>query len=343
MRGHTPSRRQLLGSLGAFAGGVAAQVRLVPWEDLVNTLEYETQARLKLPPPVYAQIAGGDRAAFDRITLRPRLLVPVLDMDLSITLFGDAHFTPILVAPVGDQKRFDADAEVATVKGASTAKAAMVVSSRSTVPIETLAAHSTTPLWYQVFPGDAAARTQIQHAVKAGCKAICVTVGAMPSAAGVRAAATIAPVDWAAVAALKRGVSVPMIVKGIATPAGARLALRHGADGIVVSNYGGIVGSSRQSPILALADIVDAVAGRVPVLADGSFRRGTDILKALAFGAQAVLVGRPVMWGLAAYGAAGVQGVIEMLQTELARYMGQCGKSNLKMLDRTVVKVHGAR
>ena len=145
--------------------------------------------------------------------------------------------------------------------------------------------------------------------------------------------------DWAAFSALKRGVSVPVLVKGITTPDAARLALQNGADGIVVSTYG-LVSSSKQAPILALPNIVDAVAGKVPVLVDGSFRRGTDILKALAFGAQGVLLGRPVMWGLAAYGADGVQGVVEMLQTELARYMGLCGKSNLKVLDRTMVKVH---
>ena len=134
---------------------------------------------------------------------------------------------------------------------------------------------------------------------------------------------------------------MPVLVKGIATPDAARLALQHGADGIIVSNYGGLVGPGTDAPILALPQIVDAVDGKVPVLVDGSFRRGTDILKALAFGAQGVLVGRPVMWGLAAYGADGVQGVVEMLQTELARYMGMCGKSHVGMLDRTILRVHG--
>ena len=100
-------------------------------------------------------------------------------------------------------------------------------------------------------------------------------------------------------------------------------------------------GSSRGLFSLVPA-IVDAVAGKVPVLVDGSFRRGTDILKALAFGAQAVVVGRPVMWGLAAYGADGVQGVIEMLQTELARYMAMCGRSNVRMLGRDMLRVHAA-
>ena len=130
------------------------------------------------------------------------------------------------------------------------------------------------------------------------------------------------------------------MIKGITTPGAARLAVQHGADGIIVSNYGGPVGPGTDAPILTLPHIVDAVDGKVPVLVDGSFRRGTDILKALAFGARSVLVGRPAMWGLAAYGADGVQGVVEMLQTELARYMGMCGKSRVGMLDRTILRVH---
>ena len=110
-----------------------------------------------------------------------------------------------------------------------------------------------------------------------------------------------------------------------------------------MSNYGGLAGAGTDALVLTLPAIVDAVGGKVPVLVDGSFRRGTDILKALAFGAQSVLVARPVMWGLAAYGADGVQGVVEMLQTELARYMAMCGRPNLKMLDRTMLRVHGVR
>ena len=140
--------------------------------------------------------------------------------------------------------------------------------------------------------------------------------------------------------AIKQGVSVPVIVKGITTPAEATAALQHNVQGIIASNFGGLL-ANKDAMILALPNIVDAVGGKVPVLTDGSFRRGTDILKALAFGAKGVLLGRPVMWGLAAYGDAGVQSVIEMAQTELGRYMGMCGKPNLKALDRTAVKVHG--
>ena len=364
MSRHNVTRRQALGAAGAIVAGSVAgstldqgqmapapgvrpaepgSVRLAPRAELVNTLEYEEQARLKLAPAVYSLVSGGDRAAFDRITLRPRLLVPTLDMDLSVTLFGDKLFAPIVVGPIGNQRRFHPDGELATVKGASAARALTVVSSHSSVLPQEIEARAGTWLWYQVFASDAAARTQIQDAVKAGCRAICITVGAAPAPnGGRRGTATAAKTDWAAVDALKRGVSVPVMIKGITTPGAARLAMQHGADGIIVSNYGGRVGPGTDAPILALPQIVDAVDGKVPVLVDGSFRRGTDILKALAFGARSVLVGRPAMWGLAAYGADGVQGVVEMLQTELARYMGMCGKSRVGMLDRTILRVHGA-
>ena len=314
---------------------------MAPRAELVNTLEYEEQAKLKLAPAVYSLIAGGDRGSFDRITLRPRMLVDTLGLDLSVTLFGERLFAPIVIGPVADQRRFHPDGELATVRGAAAARAIMMVSSRSSVPLQEIAAQARIALWYQVFAGDPAARLQIQDAVNAGCKAICIMAGAAPAARGSRRSAIAAKVDWPAVDALKQGLRVPVLVKGIATPEAAQVALQHGVDGIIVSNYGGLAGSGTEAVVLTLPAIVDAVGGKVPVLVDGSFRRGTDILKALAFGAQSVLVARPVMWGLAAYGADGVQGIVEMLQTELARYMAMSGRPHLKLLDRTMLRVHG--
>jgi 4-hydroxymandelate oxidase len=353
------SRRQALGSVGAIVAGTIAgsklasgqtaapaapraapdmpKARVAPRDELVNVLEYEDEAKKTLAAGTFALIAGGDRAMFDRITLRPRMLVPTLDMDLSQTILGDTHFVPIIVGPVSEQKRFHVEGEVATAKGAAAAKAFIIVSSRSSMPLDQIAAANKN-FWYQVYASDAAAKTQIADGVKAGAKAIVITVGASPAATP--KLATPAAVNWTAVDSLKQGVTVPVLVKGITAPADATAALQHGAQGIIVSNYGGLL-TTKDAPILDLAKIVDAVAGKAPVLVDGSFRRGTDVLKALAFGAQGVIVARPVMWGLAAYGDAGVQGVVEMLQTELARYMGMCGKSTIKMLDRTVVKVHG--
>jgi 4-hydroxymandelate oxidase len=352
------SRRQAIEGVGAIVAGTiagggmakgqkpatrppadSAGPRVAPRDELVNTLEYEQEAKKKLAPATYALIAGGDRALMDRVTLRPRMLVPTLDMDLSINLFGEQHFTPILVAPIAYQKRFHPEGELATAKGATAGKAIMVVSSRSSAPLDQIAVAAKPSFWYQVFAAEAAAKQQVQDGIKGGAKAIVITVGAMPAPSG-PAVTSASPVNWSAVDAIKQGVGVPVLVKGITTPAEATAALQHGVQGIVVSNYGGL-GSGPGAMILTLPNVVDAVAGRVPVLVDGSFRRGTDILKALAFGAEGVLVGRPVMWGLSAYGHAGVRGVVQMLQTELARYMGMCGKSNLKALGRDVVKVHG--
>ena len=362
MSDHKVSRRKALGSVGAVVAGTVAgsamagqvpaaqrqerapweppvPVRVAPRDELVNLLEFEEEAKKKLQPATFALIAGGDRALLDRITLRPRMNIPTTDMDLSVTLFGEEHFTPIMVAPIADQKRFHPDAELATAKGAAAGKALMIVSSRSSVPLAEIAAVAKPSFWYQVYASDSAAKTQVQDAIKAGAKAIVVTVGASHAANGARPA-TPASINWSAVDAIKQGVGVPVIVKGITTPAEATAALQHNVQGIVASNYGGLL-TNKDAMILVLPNIVDAVAGKVPVLTDGSFRRGTDTFKALALGAQGVLLGRPLMWGLAAYGEAGVQSVIEMAQTELARYMGMCGKPNLKALDRTAVKVHG--
>jgi len=312
--------------------------RLSPREQLVNVLEYEAQARLKLGADTAADLADGDRSEFDRITLRPRMLVPTLDLDLSVTLLGDTFYAPILVAPIANQTRFHPEGERATVKGASAARAAAIVSSSTSVPIGALVTESATPIWYQVHAGDPAAPRQVATAVEAGCKAICVATGVSPFAPGRRPVP--ARIDWKAIDALTRDSPLPIVIKGVTTADAAATALRHNVHALIVSNHG-LAGSGREPLLLTLPAIVSAVAGKVPVLVDGSFRRGTDILKALAFGATAVAVGRPVMWGLAAYGADGVQGVIEMLQTELARYMAMCGRSTLGKLDRTVLQLHG--
>ena len=246
------NRRQALESVGAIVAGTVAgsalakgqapaarpaldpsAPRLAPMDELVNTLEFEEEAKKKLAPATYALIAGGDRAMMDRITLRPRMVVSTLDMDLSVTLFGEQHFTPILVAPISEQKRFHPDGELATAKGAAAGKAVMVVSSRSSVPLAQIAAAAKPSFWFQVYAGDANAKTQVQDAVKAGAKAIVITVGAAPAATGPRVA-TATPISWAAVDAIKQGVSVPVLVKGITTPAEATAALQHNVQGLVV-------------------------------------------------------------------------------------------------------------
>ena len=309
----------------------------VPRGDLVNVLEYETQARLVLGPAKMAPIAGSDRTVTDRITLRPRMNIPTRDMDLTCTLFGDQHFTPIVVGPIAGQKRFHPEGEVAMARGASAAKAAMVVSSDASLPLAAIAQAATTPLWLQVYANSPKVKDVLAEAGAAKAKAVIVTVNAGTSASGTPASAGI---DWAAIDAVVKGTSLPVIVKGVTRPEDAKEAVAHGAKGVVVSNYRGGSAAALPGTLLLVAPVVQAVGDSVPVLVDGSFRRGTDILKALGFGAKGVLIGRPVMWGLAAYGADGVQGVVEMLQTELARYMGMCGRPTLAAVDSSLVRVH---
>jgi 4-hydroxymandelate oxidase len=312
---------------------------LVPRADLVDVLEYEPQARLVLGPAKVAPILGSDRTVTDRITLRPRMNIPTRDLDLTSTLFGDQHFTPIIVGPIADQRRFHPDGEVAMARGASAAKAAMVVSSEASVPLASIAQAATTPLWLQVYAKSPKVKDVLAEASAAKAKAVIVTVNAGTSAGG-PATQTSARIDWTAVEAVVKGTSLPVIVKGITRPQDAKEAVARGAKGVVVSNYRGGNAAALAGTLLLVAPIVQAVGDQIPVLVDGSFRRGTDILKALGFGAKGVLIGRPVMWGLAAYGADGVQGVVEMLQTELARYMCMCGRPSLAAVNTSLVRVH---
>jgi 4-hydroxymandelate oxidase len=286
-----------------------------------------------------APIRGSDRTVTDRITLRPRMNIPTRDLDLTSTLFGDQHFTPIIVGPIADQKRFHADGEVATARGASAAKAAMVVSSDSSVPLAMIAQAATSPLWLQVYANSPKVKDVLAEAGAAKAKAVVVTVSAGTSASGPAMPVSVR-IDWAAVDAVVKGTSLPVVVKGITRPEDAKEAVARGAKGVVVSNYRGGNAATLTGTLLLVAPVVQVVGDQVSVLVDGSFRRGTDILKALSFGAKGVLIGRPVMWGLAAYGADGVQGVVEMLQTELARYMCMCGRPSLAAVDTGLVRVH---
>ena len=314
---------------------MAQPSRLPRREELVNTLEFEEVAKLALPPAVFATIAGSARAAFDRMTFRPRVLVPALDMDLSVQLLGETLFTPIIVGPVADQRRYHADGELATARGASAAHAVMIVSSRSSTPIDAIAAQMKTPLWYCVYP-DANARQQIARAIGAGCRAVFVAAGESDQPSQRTRAMSF---DWRTIEAIRGGVDVPVVIKGVMTPQQAKAAIEAGMHGVVVSDYGAAV-SDKQAPIEALASIVEVCAGKAAVLIDGSFRRGSDIAKALVLGAHATLVARPVMWGLAAYGADGVQAIIELLQNDLGRNMGALGAPNLKSLNRDMVRIH---
>jgi len=341
------TRRQALAAYGSLlatsplmrAQKLAGELpgRIPPVQELINAAEFEAVAERKLDSPTFGEIAGSERSAFDRITFRPRLMVDSRQMDLTTELFGQSLFTPILIGPLSRQKRFHPEGELAMVRGAAAAKALMVVADRSSDPIDRIAAQAKTPLWYQVYlePDTNGVRTRAERAIGAGCKALCVTLGneipGSPLTAGV---------DWSAIDLLRKGTNVPVLLKGVMSPEEARKAVASGVQGIVISNYAARSIPGITSPIEMLPSIADAVGGKVPILIDGSFRLGSDVLKALALGARAVLLGRPALWGLAAYGAEGVQNVVELIQSGLARDMAMCGQVNVKSLDRSLVRVH---
>lgn len=317
-----------------------------------------------------------NRAAFERIRLQNRVLADVAGGDTALELFGQRYAHPVFVAPVAFHKLAHADGEMATVLAASALGAGMVVSTQATLPLEDLAQAAQTPLWFQLYiqPDRAFTANLVHRAEAAGYRALVVTVDApinalrnreqragfaLPpglDAVNLRGMAALPPqtarpgessvlgspllaaaptwkdLDW-----LRSLTTLPILLKGIVAPDDARRALEHGVDGLIVSNHGGRTLDTLPAAIDALPAIAQAVNGRVPLLVDGGIRRGGDVLKALALGASAVLVGRPVIHGLAAAGAPGVAHVLHLLRTEFEIAMALCGCRDLAAIDRGVI------
>ncbi len=309
---------------------------MTPLDAFANVPEFEPMAERALNDAAFARIAGGERSALDRITFRPRMMVNTLDLDLSLELLGRTMFAPILVGPSSRQKRVHPDGERATAEGAAAAKATLVTAEHSGTPVEqtaTVAADS----WHQVYPDNdiEALVERARHARDAGCRAICLTLGDAGQGTG-----RAARYGWDAIERLREAAGIPLVLKGVMQPSDALEAAARGIAAIVVSNHGTGQAEGAAEPVAALSAVAEALEGRIPVLVDGGFRRGGDVLKAIALGATAALVCRPVLWGLAAYGAPGVQKVVEMLQTELARDMVQVGAVNLAAIRRDHIRVH---
>lgn len=323
--------------------------RITPRNELINVFEVEAMAQRKLPDTLFAAIAGGDRRPFEHMIFRPRRFINAVPLDLTVDLFGEKMYTPILAGPASHQQRFDPEGELAMARGVSAAKVAVVISSRSSQPVEKIAAEAKASAWYQIYPESdmGPVLSGVQQAVKAGCKVVCVTVGTPYRPTGAdgppnpaKLAADGNPrLTWDVVDQVRQAAKTPVVLKGIMSPDEARLAVEKKVDGIVVSNHGGRFVQGLVSPIEVLASVVDAVGGKVPVLIDGSFRRGSDIVKALALGARAVLVTRPLLWGLGAYGSEGVTTVLQILQSETVRCMSLNGKPTLALLDRSMVRI----
>ena len=318
-----------------------------------------------------------NREAFQKITFRPHMLVDVSKLDLSLELFGQKIEMPILVAPTAGHQQAHPDGELATIRAAGQVKTIMAVSSNSSYPIDKIGAAATGPFWFQLYtePDRDSARERVERALAAGAKAVVWTVdngylphrerllrdrlaspgppepsgAAPPPVARRRGAPPVnkyrvgqeftAGLTWSFLQELRSYTPVPLLIKGILTPEDAKRAVENGAQGVIVSNHGGRYLDGAPATIEVLPEIVDAVGGRIPVLVDGGFRRGTDVLKALAIGAKAVLIGRPPLWGLGAFGQPGVARVLELLQSELALAMGLAGRPTLASIDRSLIRI----
>jgi isopentenyl diphosphate isomerase/L-lactate dehydrogenase-like FMN-dependent dehydrogenase len=308
------------------------------------------------PLGYFAGGAGDERtlrrnvAAYAEWELLPRVLVDVADVDASVELFGSRLSMPVAVAPVAFQRLAHEDGEEGMARAAGRAGTAMCLSTIATAtPASVAAAAPGTTRWFQLycFRDRAVTEALLTEAVESGYEAIALTVDApfagrrerdlrsgfqvdVPTPSVQAAIGSDRPVsvrevfdlvdpslDWDSLAALVGGCELPVVLKGLMRPDDAELAIEAGAAGVVVSNHGGRQLDGVPPTVDALPEVVDAVAGRVPVLVDGGVRRGTDVLVALALGADAVLVGRPALWGLAVGGEDGAAAVLELFKAEV--------------------------
>ena len=367
---------------------MSARVATLP-PDVVCVEDYEPLARAVMSDNAWAYISGGagdettvrwNREAYGHLALSGRVLADLSQAQTRVSLCGTDLDYPILLAPAAYQCLAHPDGERATVEGAGAMGALTVVSTEASVPLETLAAAATAPLWFQLYIQHDRDFTHglVDRVARAGYRALVVTVDApingvrdrerrvpvtlppgiepvnlrgmidppaywpsfvdSPLLAGpVRAAPTWRDIEW-----LRSISSLPILLKGIMTPADAVRAIEAGMDGVIVSNHGGRTLDTLPATIDVLAVVAEAVGNRVPVLVDGGIRRGTDVLKAIALGASAGLVGRPYVYALAVAGALGVAHVLQMLRAELEAAMVLTGCGTLEEIRSQVRLVRRA-
>lgn len=346
-------------------------------------------ARAVLPAGVWGYLQGGsgaertlraNRSAFDRVALRPRVLVDVSAVSLATTLLGAPLAVPFGVAPMAYHRLAHPDGEVASAGAAGGVGGLFVSSMFASRTFAEMAAATAGPRWLQLYwlRARAALEDVVARAEDAGFAALVLTVDAPRVASRPRdarsafalpddvravnvdpavmdAAHVAAPgssaiqvhsrerfdasVTWADLPWLRARTSLPLVLKGVATAEDARLAVEHGVDAVVVSNHGGRQLDAAVPSLAALPEVVDAVPAGYPVLLDGGVRRGSDVFVALALGASAVLVGRPVLWGLAASGRDGAAAVLELLRDQLEEVMVLAGRPTIASIDRTAVAV----
>jgi len=317
-----------------------------------------------------------NREVFKHVQLRPRRLRDATKVDMRVDLFGTVYASPIFLCPTGGEKSFHPDGELAVARAAKARGTLQFLSTATSTAVEDVNKALGRPVWYQLYaPSTWEACEQLLRRVEvAGCSVIALTVdnttgrnsetflrtrpkdlrqctachegAAGPSTrerpmydginmTGVRN--TNPAMDWAFADRLRKFWKGKFFIKGIDTREDARLCLEHGIDGILVSNHGGRSTETSRATLEALPEVVAEVGNRIPVFVDGGFRRGTDVFKALALGARAVGIGRPLLWGLGAFGQPGVDRVLEILQGELKLAMGNCGTQTVADITRAYI------
>lgn len=311
-----------------------------------------------------------NREAFEHYYLRSKRLVDVSRIDTSVELFGERWPTPIVIAPCGSQRAFNPDGELATARAAKARNHLQLLSTVSSTPIEEVVTARGAPIWYQLYTmgGWPGIRKMLRRAENAGCPAVVFTVDLPTSAAPARHTQERArqldtrdcsvchegngiaarqkpmfegiepsgtdrrgqPLTWAFLEQLRQETTMKVLVKGIMTAEDADQCIAYGVDGIIVSNHGGRADDSGRGTLDSLAEIAPVVNGRKILLVDGGVRRGTDILKALALGADAIMIGRPYLWGLGSFGQAGVERALEILHAELKIAMEFAGTPSVQ-------------
>jgi 4-hydroxymandelate oxidase len=330
--------------------------------ELLTIEDYERLARERLPADTVEYYAGGagdewtlaeNRRAFHRWVVRPRMLVTKRERDLSTELLGERVSFPVLVAPWAYHRLADPEGEEATARAVARAGTVMSVSTTAVAHAEAIARASTAPKWWQlyVFTDRGATEEMLYRVAAAGYRAIVMTTDFQEGGLryGLMRSGWDPPVDlgytplvfdpeisWDDIAWVREHTGLPVLLKGILTAEDARLAADAGVAGIVVSNHGGRQLDHAPASISVLPEVVEAVAG-LPVLLDSGVRHGGDVFVALALGAAAVLVGRPIAWGLAARGEDGVVEVLEILRGELDNVMALAGCNRIADITRAHV------
>jgi 4-hydroxymandelate oxidase len=349
----------------------------------VSLGDFESLAQASMAAVVWENFAAGsadditlrwNREAFDRQALRPRFLGQGGGLSTCVTLLGQRLAYPIMLAPAGFQRVLHPRGELESAEGAALRSTAMVVSSLSMTPIEEIARGARTPLWFQLYieRDRSFTKEQIDRAMSAGCRALCVTVDTPNSGprnrvdrafcAPLRPSTVLStvlakqryglptphakpfdaddrgkPVTWTDIEWLRSVTALPIVLKGILHPQDAAEAVQQGIDGLIVSNHGGRNLDTSIAAVDALPDITQTVGGSCVILLDGGVRRGTDVIKALALGARAVLIGRPYLYGLHVGGAAGVARVLEILQSELKMAMALTGQTDASRISADII------